>query len=504
MSGEWRGQDPQTVRDVAAAFRQANRVVGDTLAALVAVRATPDAALGSRAEQLRASLEPAIRRTEASVRVADTLTAALLGQIGQQVQASRGGPVTRVAAPGQGRRRVRAVLIGNSFESGEGVAEGRGDGLDRWYLNPLDRRHRSPFAAVPQALSRLVAANPNVEVDLFVAASSGAVTRDVFCDQTQDGRAPGQRVTRPWQVNPSQLFQIPVEADVVVAGFGGNDALFGPAVTAAHTWGFNDVMARAGVVLNLRNTGGEPYTAEELRDLARTARVGDERAPLAVRWLQVIDEIRSRAPNATIVIPNYPIALDPRVMAANSWVVSQEEAERLRTELGDRLNAVMARVVEVAGPGVVLADVSRTLDGHEVYTAEPWMNGIEPYSSDRDRGLNADGRRIMEPFVHGPQRNTWPRNEPFHPNARGYGAMADPIASAIAGSLGLAQPVPSQPGSVTTPSNITIIESSSDIDGDGIRDSIDPTPGTPRFVHQGLVACPPGALPLFPRTDRAR
>lgn len=501
MSG-FHGMNPATVKDTAETLWLANQAATGALAALSAVRARNDAVTGPDADRLRHALGPEIRRTGTSVQVANALYLDLCNQIGVQHTAS-GGAVTPVrgralAAP----RRLKIAGLGNSFGAGEGVGEGTDAGLAK-YFDGQDRRHRSPFAALPQALERLQRANPTVGVDLYFAASSGAVVRDLVCDQTEQHAFGNKRMNPPtWQVNPAQLFQIPVDADAVVVDLGGNDAGFGPIIQAAHSSGFDEELARYQPLLADKGPDGKPYTEADYRKQAAEAEVGLAKTIVA-RWLQAIDEIRKRAPDAQIVLANYPDALVPSVLARTSWLVNEEDARRIQTELADPLKAALAKVAELAGPGVRLADVSTTLKGHEVYTAQPWINGLDPFLSDRDTLVGRDNKKIEHPDGFDTVRETWAKKEPFHPNDKGYGAMANPIAGALASSLGLTVPAPPPPGTVTAPTSITIVQGFSDLDGDGIRDKNDPSPGKPAF--QGLVNCPPQAKPLppmFPRKDR--
>jgi lysophospholipase L1-like esterase len=369
-------------------------------------------------------------------------------------------------------RPLKVSVIGNSYGAGEGVGEGTKQGTAKYY-DATDRRHRSPFAAAIQALERLQRENPTVPVEAHFAASSGAVTRDVVTDQTYEVTMRGGE-HRQKLVNEAQLFQIPKDANVVVADFGGNDALFGPVITAAHN-PFRDAPAEfvkqldeAGKLLSDKDADGRPYTVEDYRAQAAGHEVGQ--APTVVaRWLQVIDEIRARAPEAVIVIPNYPDGVDPKALDAGSNLLSSSQGRAIENRLVEPLNAALRTVTEIAGPGVTLADVSTTLRGHEVYTNDPWINGLEPYNSGRD----------------GRYSTTWTNNEPFHPNDRGYGAMANPIGKAIADQLGLAPPAVPPDGTVTWPDHITVIQASPDFDGDGVPNAEDPTPGVPRY--QGRV-----------------
>jgi lysophospholipase L1-like esterase len=364
------------------------------------------------------------------------------------------------------------AVIGNSYGVGEGVGEGTKDGK-ALYFDARDRKHRSPYSAALQALELVQLENRNVPIEAHVGGSSGAVTRDVVTDQTYEVRM-NDGTTRQKIINEAQLFQIPPNAKVVIADFGGNDAMFSPIVEAAagsmrdRPAEFTRLLGVADEMLSDTDPKtGKPYTVEDYRNQAASHEVG--KAPTVVaRWLQIIDEIRERAPDAKIAIPTYPDGVDPRALDSSKFF-SATQGREIESHLLRPLNAALERVVEIAGPGVSLADVTDTLRGHEAYTKEPWMNGLDPFFAQRDARYE----------------NTWAKQEPFHPNAEGYGAMSPRIAKSVADLTGLtAPPIPPE-GTITRPDHIRVIQGIPDFDGDGIHNNLDPTPGTPQF--QGRV-----------------
>jgi lysophospholipase L1-like esterase len=430
---------------------------------LAAARNTPDDQVQQR---LDAAKQVGADSARAAQRIALDLSKALAMLFGL-----RGSPASARFGP---NNPLLVAVIGNSYGVGEGVGKGTRDGKAMYY-DARDRRHRSPYSAALQALELLKQENPSVPIEAHLGGSSGAVTRDVVTDQTDEVRMRDGTVQQKL-INDAQLFQIPRNAKVVIADFGGNDALFGPIVEAAagsvrdRPAEFTRLLGEADQLLSDKDpTTGQPYTVEDYRNQAAAHEVG--KAPTVVaRWLQIIDEIHQRAPDANIVISNYPDGVDPKALDSSKFF-SATQGRDIEQHLLRPLNTALQKVVEIAGSGVSLADVSDTLKGHEAYTKEPWLNGLDPYFSHRDQRYE----------------NTWASKEPFHPTAEGYGAMASPMAKTLADVTGLAPPPSPPDGTVTSPDHVHVIQGIPDIDGDGIPNDLDPTPGNPRDQFHGRV-----------------
>lgn len=299
--------------------------------------------------------------------------------------------------------QVNVDIVGDSYNSGEGM---RGT-----YFDPEDRRHRSPYASGSQALQRLQDANPDVDLDGQTGASSGATTRDVFEPQTDDdGNV----------INPPQGSLVRPDADAVVMGFGGNDALFADVLTEAWhsvTNGqssprFDEFMAGLAPLMDTT------LTPEEYARQAETT-AGGQAPTIVARMLQAMREIQAKAPGAKLVVPNYPLPVDPQ--ATSVWSrFSEYELERFRA-FGTQLNQAIAKSVELCGCAT-LADMAGALDGREAYTDDPAINDLNAALTGR--------------------YDQWNSMEPFHPNVEGGGLMSDAIARALAEALGLKSPEP--------------------------------------------------------------
>ncbi|GAB3460312.1 hypothetical protein GCM10027436_67620 [Actinophytocola sediminis] len=291
---------------------------------------------------------------------------------------------------------VKVDFVGDSQIAGEG--------LHGTYFDANDARHQSRQAAPAQALARVVAANPDLAVDTKVAAASGALTMDFFGPQELDGKV----------VNSPQLDQVRADADVIVVGFGGSDAmsaqLMHAAAGAADESTFDTLLAT--VEPGLSALGADTLYREQ------AAKSQPGLAPtLTARLLQVLDATRAKAPNAKIVVTNYPFLVDPS-RSAGFEEFSADELTRLR-EFGQRLNAAIDRAVRICDCAT-LADVSRTLEGREAYAEDPAVNDLSAGKG----GPAADHRT----------------REVFQPNVDGAGLIAEPIVGALAKALSVEAP----------------------------------------------------------------
>ncbi|WP_285482896.1 GDSL-type esterase/lipase family protein [Amycolatopsis sp. NBRC 101858] len=339
-------------------------------------------------------------------------------------------PAASADPPPARRVSVAVDIIGDSYMAGDGVRD--------TYLDPADPRHRSAGAPALQALSRLQSANTRLLVDANVVAASGAQTTDFF--EAQKG--PGDTV-----VNPPQRDQVRPGAQLVLVGFGGDDAHLATVIAdverAAN--GLNVALDK-----EIRDLGPLlDWTSTDQEYLAQAKSSAPGRAPtLVARLLQVLAGIRTRAPHATIVLTNYPLATDPRNPHAAS-AVGESDLTSVR-KFGYDLNKAIERAARICHCAS-LVDLAAAVAGHEAYTADS--------AFDEQPGQEA-------------------AREQFRPNRTGASLIADPIAAGIARLLWITPPKPGD-GKLTDPSNITVHNGVSDRDGDRVPDSGDRRPDDP-------------------------
>ncbi|WP_284740467.1 hypothetical protein [Amycolatopsis sp. RTGN1] len=335
-------------------------------------------------------------------------------------------PASAEARPAH-EQSVTVDVVGDSYMAG--------DGLSGTYSDPADPRHRSATAPALQALARVRSDDSALQVDANLVAAAGARTADFFFAQTgQDNRV----------VNPPQRDQVRPDAQLVIVGFGGDDARLTTVLTEAKrtTGGPNTALDK-----EIRALGPLlDWTAsdEEYLDQAKSSPPGQ--APtLVARMLQVLAGIATRAPHAEIVVTTYPLAADPQNAHAAS-VVGEDDLTSVR-KFGYDLNKAIDRAVTLCGCGS-LADLAEAIAGHEIYT---------PDSAFTEQG---------------------DRQEPFRPDDKGASLIANPIADSIAKVLRIPPPRHSD-GQVTTAENIHVRYGVSDRDGDTVADFQDVAPDDP-------------------------
>ncbi|MET0135293.1 MAG: GDSL-type esterase/lipase family protein [Kibdelosporangium sp.] len=323
-------------------------------------------------------------------------------------------------------------IVGDSYAAGAGIRD--------TYIDPADPRHRSLVAPALQALSRIASGNPALRVDANVAASAGAVTADFFNDQKGQSGQGGETL-----VNGAQHDQVRPGAELVIVGFGGNDAQFAQVLADARQAGGSsalDIRIR-GLSALLDTTA----TDKEYLGQAASSKIGQ--APtLVARLLQVLAGVSKRAPHAKIVVTNYPLAIDPQTKQAAGGP-GERELTSVRKFAYD-LNRAIERAVQIC-QCATLVDLSQAVAGHEAYTGDSAFNEAP-----------------------GPQT----QRELFQPNQKGASLMANPIAAGVAKLLEVSAPAQSD-GTVTVPKNIRTTTGIPDRDGDAVPDFRDQAPDDP-------------------------
>jgi hypothetical protein len=340
---------------------------------------------------------------------------------------------------------VTVDVVGDSYMAGAGAGDS--------YLDPADPRHQSTAAPTLQALSRLVNDNTQLKVDANIVAASGAEMTNFFGAQT----GPGDVI-----VNPAQRDQVRPDAQFVIVGFGGEDAQLATVIANAKRTAGGPNVALDKVVRDLGPLLDTAATDEEYIEQAKSTPMGQ--APTLVsRMLQVVAGIRARAPQATIVVTNYPLAVDPQNPQAAS-TIGEDDLTTVR-KFGYDLNKAIDRAVQIC-QCASLVDVSSALAGHEAYTTDSAFNEQPSQPTQADQTGQTDQSDQQAPRA------------PFEPNEKGASLIANPIADTIAQLLSVTAPAPSD-GRITPPTNIDVRGGVSDRDGDRVSDAEDRAPDDP-------------------------
>jgi lysophospholipase L1-like esterase len=402
-------------------------------------------------------------------------------------------PATVAAEPGtqrqpgqqQQKRVFRIVVVGDSFSSGEGIRD--------TYVDSRDPRHQSRESAAIQAAARIQAANPDLQVEVTIVASSGSTTSDVFETQRKDPAAtiPGGTPQNPldqrtWHhendlaVNYAQLGQIPTDADAVIIGLGGNDSLFGPLVKSMVTENREEARKLEGAANRILDDTEPDEVYQQQADL-----YPDGYAPtLIARLIQVTRAVRNQAKNAQLFVQNYPIAVDP---SKSSWFdllgedLGETDLQRMMN-FAARVNTAIERAIHIC-QCATLADVSKALEGRELNSENPAINSVW-------FGTRGDAGQMK-------------MSEPFHPNREGAALMSDDIGIALSRGFGFTVPE-RQKDARTDTGNITIRNTPApDTDRDGHADYQDwdwDNDGYSNFADQDPNVANPPPPTRRPRT----
>ena len=214
-----------------------------------------------------------------------------------------------------------------------------------------------------------------LDPERFVDVScSAAETEDVTGSQpTAGGRG---------RVGP-QLRAVRPDTDLVTLGIGANDeGLFATLVS--------------------RCTAG---SADELCSETLLSESDDVLARTGARLVRVLHAVMRRAPDATVVLVGYPRLVAPERACADIPLPADRLDEVAAVET--RLNGTLRRAAETAG--ATYADMHRASRGHEICSAQPWVNG---------------------------QRTDEQRALAFHPFASGQAAVADQVLDVLGSGAG--------------------------------------------------------------------
>ena len=171
---------------------------------------------------------------------------------------------------------------------------------------------------------------------------------DVSC-----GGAMTSHILGPWADLPAQVDAVNESTRLVTITIGGNDL--------GYIGGL--MMASCG------------------RDVCPApAPVNDESyAQLESRLIQIVLEIRRRAPAARVIFVDYPVILPPAGHCANVPISdSQADTSRL---IARNLSETTARAAQRSDADFLSASHS---EGHDACAPDAWMNGFAPPSTSRD------------------------------------------------------------------------------------------------------------------------
>ena len=263
-----------------------------------------------------------------------------------------------LCAPGSVFCSIDYVAMGDSYSSGEGA--GYGNYVAGTAFNGINACHRAPSAYAPNANLE-----PNflLQPDEFLACS-GAVIENISIGgppAAKDGpiMTSYSQLDKTFVGMPGQTV-VNEDTDLITITIGGNDIQF-------------DRIVQNCVAGSHCNTNGAFWIADDGRSIQQIA---DDNG------LQTLDgpietllnEIRGRAPQASILLLGYPSAVDD---APGAKCEGFDHAERVAANsISAQLNGRLQ--IAAANAGVHFVDVAAYFENNELcVSAEPYFTGLE-------------------------------------------------------------------------------------------------------------------------------
>ncbi|MCW2792118.1 MAG: Lipase 2 precursor [Nocardioides sp.] len=192
---------------------------------------------------------------------------------------------------------------------------------------------------------------------LVAAAMPGTRLYDVSCSGADTASMTGVQRTGD-QEQPAQLDALTKDTDLVTLGIGGNDFdLFGTLV---------------GVCPQLRSSDPTGNPCERQLSNGGQDRLTQDLRGIQAHVAAVVAEIRERAPHATVVVVGYPQILPPKGTCPQLLALATGDYAYAR-----RINQGLADAVERGARGAdAYVDVFRASAGHDICSADPWVNGM--------------------------------------------------------------------------------------------------------------------------------
>ena len=293
-------------------------------------------------------------------------------------QPATGQPATTTAAPGPGvftigpavtdpvafapRPVVKVAIIGDSYTSGEGnnpatyTTNANGD---------IYPQHQSNMSPAMQALQQIVNANPGIDFQITNVAVSGA-TRAAALSPSE----PGTPFLQPAQIDAVQ------NADLVINGFGGNDAGFPQWARTLLSPGTSDSSIPALWYGNPANPSAPNFS----QYFTSGANYNDQ-----LSLLSAIEP--SLKPGAVVITNGYPQVFGdspPAWDPSSPWTTSLgQNAVTYSNLFAQSLNKDNSAASAVAGyqnPMITnyFGDLQSALDGGQIGSATPMVHYIVP------------------------------------------------------------------------------------------------------------------------------
>lgn len=227
----------------------------------------------------------------------------------------------------------------------------------------------APFVSVTDLAGGCFRASRNYP--FLVARRLAAHLHDVSCGGASTDDISGRQDAPDGSTHPPQIRAIGPRTRLVTVGIGGNDdSLFRTILRACLGWKDGPSATPSPVPPGSCTTGLQ----DELGDPATLVDgIGDNVA-------RALHLVHRRAPRAVVVLVGYPRLLDPEHPCPGVPLSATDRV--LLARIQSRLSTALARAAHSSGAEYV--DMRRLSRGHEICSADPWINGPV---TDKDRAL---------------------------------------------------------------------------------------------------------------------
>jgi len=224
------------------------------------------------------------------------------------------------------------------------------------------------YSAAPLVPTLQIAGGCFRSTNNYANVVSRALPGDTFVDRTCSSADTADLTASQLPGTPAQLSAVTADTDLVTLGIGGNDeSVFGTLV---------------GLCTSLR--ASDP-TGAPCRDLMRSD--GEDRLLAAVartedRIVEVVAGIQERAPQARVMLVGYP-QIAPSQGTCPGLLPLADGDYHYANQVNKRLTTAVRHAA--AQTHVDYVDVWQASQGHDVCSADPWING---QVTDPTRALN--------------------------------------------------------------------------------------------------------------------
>ena len=174
------------------------------------------------------------------------------------------------------------------------------------------------------------------------------------------------------RVLPPQIDAVSADTDLITVGLGANDG------------GFVVTTVFGCLAMAPSDPRGSPCKDAFAKKIPRLL------DRIRTRYVDVLEAIGHRAPNARILVVGYPRLLADSKGCPRRFPLAKGDVDYVREAFDRLIDTIEAAAAEA---GVEYVDVAAASEGHDICSDEPWINGRRDDRANRCRGVPPDARR---------------------------------------------------------------------------------------------------------------